>query len=262
MPGGALSIVLDDQFQARMTGPVCKVAEGILAEELWQGLAKPHDAQEFSLVGFQPRHAATVLSWISEDAEASAWAGLAEVPRDSAIFEQWHADPGVSAWMLMQNGDPVGYGEVWDGFEADAVELARILIAPAYRGRGIARILIDKLCETLPSKKSQSAYVRVRPHNVRAVRCYQGTRFLRVPAEQEALYNIGQPVEYVWMRRTLDHASKSSDRPQNGSPAIISARLTPERTLTDDFCSLTHRRGGGASPLFRRMLQRRLERDR
>lgn len=211
MPGGDLSIVIDDQFQARMTGPVCKVAEGILAEEFWQGLTKFYDSQEPSLMSFQPRHAATILSWISNDTEASAWAGLTEAPRDPSIFEQWHADPDVHAWVLIQDREPVGYGEVWDGFEVDAVELARILIAPAHRGRGIARILIDKLCETLPPVESQSVFVRVRPNNLWAIRCYDGAHFRRVSAKQEALYNVGQPVEYIWMIRTLDH-DVNSDR--------------------------------------------------
>jgi diaminopimelate epimerase len=34
MPGGTLSIAIDEHFQARMTGPVCRVAEGTLSLEV------------------------------------------------------------------------------------------------------------------------------------------------------------------------------------------------------------------------------------
>jgi len=39
-PGGALSIKIDERFRARMTGPVCKVADGILYGESLQGIAE------------------------------------------------------------------------------------------------------------------------------------------------------------------------------------------------------------------------------
>lgn len=35
MPGGALAIALGDDLEARMTGPVTKIAEGVLADELF-----------------------------------------------------------------------------------------------------------------------------------------------------------------------------------------------------------------------------------
>lgn len=206
MPGGDLSVVVDDRFLARMTGPVCKIAEGDLADETWQDSRRTHDLGEFSLLSFQRKHTGTILSWILDGNEASDWAGLDQVPRDPAILEQCHADPDVHAWVLMQGGDPVGYGEIW-GFESDTVELARIIIAPALRNRKLARILIDKLCETLPVAESRIAVLRVQPNNVRALRCYEGAGFHRVPSEREALYNVDQPINYVWMSRTIDDKS-------------------------------------------------------
>jgi len=35
MPGGILSIAVTDDFSVRMTGPVTKVAEGSLSEEIF-----------------------------------------------------------------------------------------------------------------------------------------------------------------------------------------------------------------------------------
>jgi diaminopimelate epimerase len=40
MPGGTLSIVVDEGFRARMTGPVCKVADGTLCREALDDLTE------------------------------------------------------------------------------------------------------------------------------------------------------------------------------------------------------------------------------
>ncbi len=167
---------------------------------------------EYSLIGFQQKYAATILSWILDGNEASNWAGLDQTPGDPSIFERWHADPDVRAWVLLRGEDPVGYGEVWERGECETAELARIVIAPEVRNQRLARMLIDGLCATLPLTEARKAVVRVRPNNGRALRCYAGADFHRVSAEQEALYNAGQPVEYVWLSRTIDPALKSSDR--------------------------------------------------
>jgi hypothetical protein len=41
MPGGTLSVEVDDEFRARMSGPVGRVAEGWLCEEALQGQPGP-----------------------------------------------------------------------------------------------------------------------------------------------------------------------------------------------------------------------------
>lgn len=101
----------------------------------------------------------------------------------------------------------MGYGEVWAGFASDAVELARVLISPAHRGRGLGRILLDKLCETTPAQV-KAAFLRVRPDNDPAIRCYEGARFQHVSPEQRARYNDGQPVDYLWLSRTIDRGGE------------------------------------------------------
>ncbi len=47
------------------------------------------------------------------------------------------------------------------------------------------------------------AFLRVRPENTPALRCYAAAGFERVPAQEEAAFNRGQPHDYVWLRRRL-----------------------------------------------------------
>ena len=44
MPGGEISLIMDDDFSITMTGPVAKIAEGTLAEELFDS-EKNHSNQ-------------------------------------------------------------------------------------------------------------------------------------------------------------------------------------------------------------------------
>jgi hypothetical protein len=39
-----------------------------------------------------------------------------------------------------------------------------------------------------------------------AIRCYERAGFRRVSSDQERVYNTNQPVEYIWMSRTIGNA--------------------------------------------------------
>jgi diaminopimelate epimerase len=203
MPGGTLAIAIDERFHARMTGPVCKVAHGRVCREVLEGTTVEPAGTSFTLIPFESRHAESVLKWVLGREEAAAWAGLPEVPLDPAIFARWHVDPEIHASILLRDGTPVGYGEIWENFETDAVELARLIVDPSARGRGIGRILIDRLCAAAAATGSNTAFLRVRPDNTQAIRCYQWAAFRRISSEQERRYNLGQPIEYVWMSREI-----------------------------------------------------------
>jgi ribosomal protein S18 acetylase RimI-like enzyme len=203
MPGGTLSIKIDNQYRALMTGPVCKVADGQICREALEGTAGQAETDVFSLVPFDMRYAEIVQGWVRGRDEAAAWAGLSDEPLSPATFAHWHADQDVFGFVLLRKELPVGYGEVWLNSDPDAVELARIIVAPASRGRGIGRILIDKLTAETPAADSKMAFLRVRPGNSRALRCYEKAAFRRVPSEEASIYNQGQPVEYVWLRRSI-----------------------------------------------------------
>jgi [ribosomal protein S18]-alanine N-acetyltransferase len=155
------------------------------------------------LVSFEARFAPAILAWAQDPADALAWANLREAPRDPSIFSAWHREPGVRPAVLLENGLPVAYGEVWAESAADEIELGRIIVAPARRGRGIARVLVDHLLASAPASAAALAFVRVQPGNVAALACYRRAGFRKVSPAAASLYNSGQPVEYVWLSRRL-----------------------------------------------------------
>lgn len=165
---------------------------------------EPHS---LALVPFETHYSAAVLTWVCTRDEALNWAGLNGLPLDSSIFEQWHADPEVHGWVLLGDGVPIGYGEIWENFDSDAVEVARVIVAPSCRGCGIGRMLVDRLCAKARDAAVKHAFLRVRPDNARAIRCYERAGFRSVPPELASAYNAQQPIAYAWLRRTIEPES-------------------------------------------------------
>ncbi len=145
---------------------------------------------------FEAAHAAVVAGWPSSAEESLRWCSRAEVTPD--VVAGWAAAPDVVAYVAVDNGEPVAYGELWlDDEEAEA-ELARLIVAPAYRGRGLGRELVTRLTAAALDHHP-AVFMRVHPDNAPALRCYAAAGYVPVPAEQAARWNEGQPVPYVWL---------------------------------------------------------------
>jgi ribosomal protein S18 acetylase RimI-like enzyme len=94
----------------------------------------------------------------------------------------------------------IGYGELWEERELGEAELARLVIAPAFRGAGRGRALTRALADEARRRGFADVWLRVVPENAAARRAYEAAGFARATADQEAEFNIGQPRSYVWMR--------------------------------------------------------------
>jgi ribosomal protein S18 acetylase RimI-like enzyme len=94
---------------------------------------------------------------------------------------------------------PVGYGELW--CDDREVELARLIVAPAVRGQGVGRRLVDELVRVARQSGQRLIFLRVHPDNKRAIRLYLGLGFRRQDALTEAEWNAGQPQPYWWFVR-------------------------------------------------------------
>jgi ribosomal protein S18 acetylase RimI-like enzyme len=157
------------------------------------------------LVPFQPSHAVEISGWATSAEEASQWAGSGcPFPVDAARFAVWHADPDIQPYVLYADGVLIGYGEVWADSDEQEVELARLIVKPAHRGRGIGRQLVALLLEQAQATGYPDAFVRVVPENAAAIACYRRAEFLPVSAVEQQQFNQGQPVEYLWMQRELN----------------------------------------------------------
>lgn len=145
-----------------------------------------------SLVSFDPSQAALVASWHVPS------------PPDPTRILEWQRDPviEVRSFVLVQ-GEPLAYGELWMDQGEQEVELARLIVAPERRQQGWGRQLVKALLVEARRTGLPNAFLRVRPDNDPAIRCYLATGFVRVPVEQEQAFNAGQPLAYAWFQQPL-----------------------------------------------------------
>ena len=146
----------------------------------------------------------TVARWATSAEEARGWGGHAVPwPLDSSVVHAWHEHPDVRPFVLRDAGALVAYGELWVDDDEQEVELARIIVRPARRGRGVGRMLVTQLLLRAARTGYPAAFVRVVPGNHGALACYRAAGFAPVSAEERLRFNEGQPVDYVWLQRSL-----------------------------------------------------------
>ena len=109
----------------------------------------------------------------------------------------------VDAFLLVDPDDePIAYGETWFDADAGEVELARLIVAPSLRGRGIGRLLARRLADHARDAHPGLALIALRllPGNETALRAYAGAGFVRVDQATETAWNAGQRTAWSWMR--------------------------------------------------------------
>lgn len=128
------------------------------------------------------------------------WCGRKEFPVAARTVTDWQRDDDVQAHVLVEDEKVVGYGELWSDAEEDEIELARIIVAPGIRGKGIGRVLVRRLLAQALKAGRSDVFMRVHPDNRPALRCYRRAGFVPVDAGLAESWNAAQPVNYVWLQ--------------------------------------------------------------
>ena len=149
---------------------------------------------------FTPEHADRVASWPLSAAEAVHWCGATEYPVPARTILDWQPDTDVVSTLLITDGMPVGYGELWIDAEENEVELARIIVDPAVRGKGLGRALVRHLLAEARKIGYADVFLRVHPENDAAERLYRTVGFVPVDPALAREWNAEQPHEYTWLR--------------------------------------------------------------
>lgn len=152
---------------------------------------------------FSTNDAATTVTWPQSSTEARWWAGpQTSWPIAPDVFQRWHADPDVHAFILSDGTTPIGYGELWIDAIEQETELARLMVAPAYRKQGIGVALVQLLLGEAAKTGYPRTFMRVFPDNQIAINCYLRAGFTALDQNEQELFNRGQPMNYLWMGRS------------------------------------------------------------
>jgi [ribosomal protein S18]-alanine N-acetyltransferase len=159
-------------------------------------------AMGITLAAFEAAHMRTVLSWVRSAEEAATWASVPGVPDGPEVFGRWHAEPWAHPRIALLDGRAVAYGEVWE--DDGEAELARLIVDPAERGKGVGRRLASLLSEEAVAMGYDAVWVRVVPSNAAALAAYRAAGFADATEAQEREFNAGQPQAYRWLLRRAE----------------------------------------------------------
>lgn len=150
------------------------------------------DVTQMDLLPFAAAHAVTVAGWPTSSREVVMWCGRQEFPVLRQTITDWQRDDDVQAHILVEDERVVGYGELWFDAEEDEVELARIIVAPDIRGKGLGRVLVRGLLAQALGAGYSDVFMRVHPDNETALRCYREAGFVSVDAGLAESWNAAQ----------------------------------------------------------------------
>jgi [ribosomal protein S18]-alanine N-acetyltransferase len=127
-----------------------------------------------------PADVALTLAWSPQDDALRRWAGPdVRCPATPASLWEDIAKPAAAAFAFEAPGDGVvGYGQVRLR-EGRFGHLARIIVSPRHRGRGVGRALCRALMEEARRRFSLEGYsLYVFPDNANAVGLYRSLGFV------------------------------------------------------------------------------------
>jgi GNAT superfamily N-acetyltransferase len=152
---------------------------------------------------FPADSASLVSSWAQTAEEVFLWCGLKAAPVPAAQITAWAGEDWARPFGLYEDDRLVAYGELWIDDDEAGVELARLIVDPAERGRGLGRRLVTGLAD-LARSTYPLVFLRVVPANIAAQRCYAAAGFEAAEPDQAAAWNRDQPVNYIWLTLSGD----------------------------------------------------------
>lgn len=152
-----------------------------------------------TLGDFREEHAATILGWVRSAEDALGWAETPFLRIGPQVLERWHAERGVVPCVAWIDDRLCAYGLVLEDHVEREAEVARVIVAPELRGRGIGRTFARLLGTEAVRRGFGVVLARTVRANRAAFACYRAAGFSRLSPADEVALNFDQTEEYVWL---------------------------------------------------------------
>ena len=139
---------------------------------------------------FDPALAGQISTWTTSADEVNAWSSRFDDRVPPEVIARWSEPDDVEAYVGIVNATVIAYGELWLDPDEGEVELARLLIEPSRRGRGLGRDLTRSLVEQARERQITTIAERVEDANTMAVLWQLGIEFIQG-------YFVNSPEEVV-----------------------------------------------------------------
>ncbi|HEX3453123.1 MAG TPA: GNAT family N-acetyltransferase [Gaiellaceae bacterium] len=155
---------------------------------------------DLALGDFRDEHGETVVGWVRSATESLTWSSVPFLRLDTAVLDEWHAQPGVVPCVAMVGDELCAYGQVLEDHSEDEAEVTRVIVAPDRRGQGVGQAFARLLAEEARRRGFSSIFARAVRGDRVTFACYDAAGFVRMTWAEEASLNVDQDQEYVWLR--------------------------------------------------------------
>jgi putative acetyltransferase len=145
---------------------------------------------------------AQIIRSCFEEFNAPRTGSVYDDPVTDQLYETFSATAGSAYWVVEVEGRVQGGAGIFpsNGLPAGVCELVKIYLQPEARGRGWARLLMEKCIATAREMGYQNIYIESFPHFKTAVGLYEKMGFMYIA---EPMGATGHTSCTVWMLRTV-----------------------------------------------------------
>ena len=127
----------------------------------------------------------TVATWVSSARECELWAGWrVRFPIEPNLLASTIDFPHQGGFVLVDGHSIVAFGQIVPKSRRRA-HLARLIVAPAWRGRGVGARLVAALLETTRASGNSIVSLNVDPANATAIHLYEKLGFSDAPRPED-----------------------------------------------------------------------------
>jgi putative acetyltransferase len=118
------------------------------------------------------------------------------------LYELFSQTPRSAYFVAEEAGEVLGGGGIFptENLPADTVELVKLYLLPAARGRGVGKALIEQCLQAARANGYAQIYLETTEELTQAIPLYEKLGFAYLPA---ALGNSGHFGCQIWMRKPL-----------------------------------------------------------
>ncbi len=157
------------------------------------------------LLPFEEEHYPYLVEWIDDKKINYLWGGPAyQYPLTLEQIASHCDQDKYHPFLFIHQGEPAGYVELFHEKENE-YRICRVLISHAWRGRGLANVMLQELMD-----KAESEYACKRlglgvfQHNTSAIKCYQSLGFEVVALETGIRQFQGEDWALLFMEKWLE----------------------------------------------------------
>ena len=145
---------------------------------------------------------------LPEDAEGVARVECESFPTPWSREDFWReASNDFACYIVaLDDAEIIGFGGCWISFEE--AQVTNIALTASQRGRGLGKVLMEKLMCAAAERGAERMTLEVRPSNTPALRLYEGLGFAAIGVRKKYYQDNDEDAILMWHTKLKDFVNE------------------------------------------------------